>query len=184
MDDNRTSTVLVTGASGRLGTALLPRLMEAGDAVRAASRRPALADGPVAWVRADLTTGDGLTAAVREADAVVHLASVPYQRGYTVAVEIDGTRRLLDAARAAGVGHVVADQIVHRLELGPVEAIESFGGRRSCRRWTPCGCGWTCAGCAGRSCGCGFPAGSAGRSGPATCRRTPSRPEPERGSPI
>jgi uncharacterized protein YbjT (DUF2867 family) len=110
--DNRTRTVLVTGATGRLGKALLPRLAEAGFAVRATSRRAAAAGGPVEWVRADLTTGDGIAAAVRGVDAIVHLASAPYQRGYTVRVEVDGTRHLLEAARAAGVGHLVYLSIV------------------------------------------------------------------------
>lgn len=104
--------MLVTGASGRLGRALLPRLAEAGFAVRATSRRAVPEGGSVEWIRADLTMGDGVSAAVRGVDAIAHLASAPYQRGYTVQVEIDGTRRLLEAARAAGVGHVVYLSIV------------------------------------------------------------------------
>ncbi|MEU5721008.1 NAD(P)H-binding protein [Micromonospora sp. NPDC047738] len=100
--------VLVTGASGRLGRVVLPRLRD-GFAVRAVSRHPR-GGSDVEWVVADLATGEGLTAAVAEVEAVLHLASSPTRR--THEVDVLGTRRLVEAAGQAGVGHLVFVSIV------------------------------------------------------------------------
>ncbi|GIE96419.1 SDR family oxidoreductase [Paractinoplanes rishiriensis] len=92
-------TVLVTGASGTLGSAVVPRLTKDGYQVRPTSRtaRPG-------WVAADLRTGAGLTEAVRGVDAIVHLASSP---GRPQKTDVEGTRLLLAAAAEAGVRRVV-----------------------------------------------------------------------------
>lgn len=106
------TTVLVTGASGTLGTAVLPRLTDDGYDVRPMSRR--VRPG---WVAADLLTGDGLAAAVRGVDAIVHLASSPVKTRKT---DVEGTRRLLAAARAADVRQVLFISIngIERVPLG------------------------------------------------------------------
>jgi uncharacterized protein YbjT (DUF2867 family) len=105
-------TVLVTGASGTLGSAVLPRLVKEGYDVRPMSRRPRSG-----WVAADLLTGAGVAEAVRGVDAIVHLASA---RRKTRETDVDGTRRLLTAARAAGVRHVLFISIngIDRVALG------------------------------------------------------------------
>ncbi|MFC6953413.1 SDR family oxidoreductase [Halorubellus litoreus] len=106
--------ILVTGATGTLGNALLPRLRDAGHAVRAASRTPdaaARTDSTDAeWMELDLVDGTGVERAVADVDVVVHAASAP--TGDAEAVDVDGTRRLLDAAETAGVDHVVYPSIV------------------------------------------------------------------------
>jgi nucleoside-diphosphate-sugar epimerase len=61
------SGVLVTGGTGALGSALVPRL----GAPRVLSRRP----GP-GRVVGDLDTGAGLVEALREVSVVVHAAGV------------------------------------------------------------------------------------------------------------
>lgn len=103
--------ILVTGATGRLGTTLLPRLAGAGYAVRVMSRTARQSSG-AEWVRADLATGEGLAEAVTGVEAVVHLASAPYKRGYTRQVDVAGTRRLVAAAKNAGVRHLLYVSIV------------------------------------------------------------------------
>jgi len=100
---------LVTGATGTLGTALTPRLAAAGHEVRAASRSPP-ADGTADWVELDLASGDGVAAAVRDVDVVVHAATAP--TGDSETVDVEGTRRLLDAAADAGVSNFVYPSIV------------------------------------------------------------------------
>ncbi|RLP95877.1 SDR family oxidoreductase [Micromonospora sp. CV4] len=102
--------VLVTGASGRLGKAVLSRLRADGVSVRATSRRPRTG-GEVEWVVTDLATGEGLTEAVAGTDAVLHLATAPEGRR-THQVDVLGTRRLVVAAGAAGVQHLVYVSIV------------------------------------------------------------------------
>ncbi len=99
-----TMTVLVTGASGNLGSAVLPRLVKEGHDVRPMSRR-----ARPGWVAADLATGEGLREAVRGVDAIVHLASSPTRTRDT---DVEGTRRLVAEARAAGVRHVVYVSII------------------------------------------------------------------------
>jgi uncharacterized protein YbjT (DUF2867 family) len=92
-------TVLVTGASGTLGSAVVPRLITDGYAVRPMSRSQR--DG---WVQADLRAGTGLAEAVRGVTAIVHLASSP---GRPQQTDVEGTRHLLTEAEAAGVRHVL-----------------------------------------------------------------------------
>ncbi|TDC84113.1 NAD-dependent epimerase/dehydratase family protein [Micromonospora sp. KC606] len=102
--------ILVTGASGTLGRAALPRLRADGFDVRATSRHPRHDPG-TDWAVVDLATGAGLAEAVAGVDAVLHLASLPNSR-HTHQVDVLGTRRLLLAAGRAGVGHLVYVSIV------------------------------------------------------------------------
>ena len=99
-----TMKVLVTGASGNLGSAVLPRLVKDGHDVRPMSRR-----ARPGWVAADLATGEGVREAVRGVDAIVHLASSPTKTRNT---DVEGTRRLVAAAKAAGVRHLLFVSIV------------------------------------------------------------------------
>ena len=98
------TNVLVTGASGNLGSAVLPRLIKDSHDVRPMSRR-----SRPGWVTADLETGDGLTEALRDIDTIVHLASSPTKTRNT---DVEGTRRLVAAAQAAGVRHLIYISII------------------------------------------------------------------------
>jgi uncharacterized protein YbjT (DUF2867 family) len=69
--------VLVTGATGTLGRALVPQLIAAGHDVRALSRRPRDLEDGATWFVGDLLAGTGLGPAVVGVDAVVHCASDP-----------------------------------------------------------------------------------------------------------
>jgi uncharacterized protein YbjT (DUF2867 family) len=103
--------VLVTGAAGVLGQALLPQLTEAGYEVRAMSRRAALPQSSeVQWVHADLETGAGLPEALYSVEIIIHAASNPRQHTYQT--DVLGTERLLKQAQAAGVAHFIFVSIV------------------------------------------------------------------------
>jgi uncharacterized protein YbjT (DUF2867 family) len=77
--------------------------------VRVLSRSATGADGAVGRVVGDLATGAGLAEATAGVGTILHCASRP-QAGR--AVDVEGTRRLLDAARAQGRPHVVYISIV------------------------------------------------------------------------
>jgi uncharacterized protein YbjT (DUF2867 family) len=83
---------------------VVPRLVADGLEVRPMSRR-----ARPGWVAADLLTGTGLREAVEGVEAIVHLASSPTK---TRGTDIEGTRRLLEAARAAGVRHFLYISII------------------------------------------------------------------------
>lgn len=96
------SEILITGASGGLGSLLAPLLRERGHTLRALSRRPREGEG---WSVGDTVRGTGLDAAVDGVDTVVHLAGGA--RGDDV-----GTRNLAAAAVRARVGHVLMISVV------------------------------------------------------------------------
>lgn len=98
--------VLVTGGTGRLGGHLVPRLRDAGHAVRQMSRR---GTGP-GGVRGDLATGFDLRTALAGAELVVHTASDP--RGDPWQVDVAGTRRLVEAVDRDRLRHLVYVSIV------------------------------------------------------------------------
>jgi UDP-glucose 4-epimerase len=96
------STLLLTGATGLVGSRLLPRLAAAGHDCRALVRRDvALPDGVTA-VLGDLDDPAALEAAVTGVDAVVHLAAL-FRTGDEAAIwraNLDGTRHLVEAVVA------------------------------------------------------------------------------------
>lgn len=105
--------VLVTGATGKVGSRLARRLAERGDIVRALVRdrtRAAALLGPrIELVQGDLLDEGSLAASARGIDAVVHCAA--FFRGATPeqahAVNHLGTQHLALAARAAAVTRFV-----------------------------------------------------------------------------
>jgi nucleoside-diphosphate-sugar epimerase len=105
--------ILVTGATGKVGSRLARRLVQRGDRVRALVRDPAraadLAAGGVELAVGDLLHVDSLRPAVDGVGAVVHCAA--FFRGATPeqaqAVNDRGTRRRAGAARDAGVSRFV-----------------------------------------------------------------------------
>ncbi len=77
--DARTAPILVTGATGRVGRAVVDQLLGAGLAVRALTRQPSAAKLPVAVevVAGDLTIPESLEAALRDVSAVFLVWTVP-----------------------------------------------------------------------------------------------------------
>lgn len=103
------SILAITGATGFVGGRTLALALEAGHSVRALTRRPQPAQAGVTWVQGALDAPEALADLVRGADAVIHIAGVvnaPTPEGFTRG-NIDGTRAVLAAAEAAGVGRFV-----------------------------------------------------------------------------
>jgi UDP-glucose 4-epimerase len=105
--------ILITGATGKVGSRLAKRLAQRGDQVRALvrerSRGAELREHGIALAEGDLQNSDSLEAAVRDVDVVIHCAA--FFRGASDeqahAVNDLGTQSLANAARRASVRRFV-----------------------------------------------------------------------------
>lgn len=110
--------VLATGTSGFLGRTVVAELIAAGHEVRTLQRRPSGVAG-ARDILGSVTDAATVAEAVAGADAVVHLAakvSLAGDKREFRAVNVDGTRTLLDAAAHAGVTrfvHVSSPSVAH-----------------------------------------------------------------------
>lgn len=115
------STILVTGASGFVGSHHIPVLLAAGHRVVALTRTPTAGEIAVGRLPAaqradvevrigDITRPDSLAAAMAGVDAVVHLAAIPrdFRGGADLRlVNTEGTRAVVAAMWKAGVRRLV-----------------------------------------------------------------------------
>ncbi|MBK0379304.1 NAD-dependent epimerase/dehydratase family protein [Mucilaginibacter segetis] len=101
--------ILVTGATGKVGSRLVPRLIAKGYDVRVLVRDAAKAPANAEVYVGDLFDPTTLPAAVAGVDAVVHLAALfrTMDNDSIVKTNHDGTMALADAAVAAGVKRFV-----------------------------------------------------------------------------
>ncbi|WP_432841981.1 NAD-dependent epimerase/dehydratase family protein [Dactylosporangium sp. CA-092794] len=124
--------IVVVGATGNVGTALLRRLRAGGDHhIAGVARR--LPEGPeysgVQWHSCDIGAADApetLTGVFRGADAVVHLAwqiQPSHDRAALRRTNVNGSRAVIDAAVAAGVGALVAASSVGVYARGPKDRL-------------------------------------------------------------
>jgi len=144
--------VVVIGASGNVGTAVLRALGAADDVsnvVAVARRVPSATPPPpydiATWIGLDVGGRDGesvvatLATAMEGADAVIHLAwaiQPNHNRDRLRRTNFLGTARMLAAARAAGVNNVVVASSVGAYspgaDAGPVDETWPVGGVDSC----------------------------------------------------
>ena len=125
--------VLVLGATGYVGSRLVPALLEAGHEVVAASSSPADPDrfawgDEVTWRQCDVTDRRAVERAVRDADGVCYLVHSLSRRGFADLDRVGAdarARRRVDGRRAP-----------HRLPLGP-RAPARPRRRRSRPTWPP-----------------------------------------------
>jgi nucleoside-diphosphate-sugar epimerase len=111
--------IFLAGASGVIGRPLVRDLVAAGHTVAGTTRHPANADALRALgaepVVVDIYDRDRVAAVVRAAqpDAVIHQLTDLRQMDLaaTARVRLEGTRNLVDAARAAGVRRIVTQSI-------------------------------------------------------------------------
>ena len=109
------ATVLVTGASGFIGSHLVPELVERGHRVRAMTRHPDTYQGQGEPVYGDVADAESLRAALNGVDAAY----------YFVHSLSDDDFEQRDAEAATSFGHVAADagvkQIIYLGGLGDVD---------------------------------------------------------------
>ena len=120
-------TVLLTGASGFVGSAIARALVAAGYRVRAFVRAPgaraSLAGVSVEIVEGDIRDADAVAHAVRGAGHVVH-AAADYRlwtrdAAELRAINVEGTRVVMEASRDAGVARIVYTSSVATLAPRP-----------------------------------------------------------------
>lgn len=116
--------ILITGATGFVGRALVRQLSSVGYPLRAlirpSAKSPRLPKGvPVEVAVVSLADTRGLRAAMRDVETIFHLASAENQgaRGSLLQTDIEGTQNLVDAAADAGV-----DRIIYLSHLGSARA--------------------------------------------------------------
>ncbi|MFI0419767.1 NAD-dependent epimerase/dehydratase family protein [Spongiactinospora sp. 9N601] len=107
-------TILVTGATGRVGSRFVPRLLRRAEPVRVLARDPVRAE-PLARLGAEVVIGDlrdggALAGALKGVAAVVHLGAAFREVGdeEAVAVNRTATIELAEAALRAGVSRFVS----------------------------------------------------------------------------
>ncbi len=107
---SRSTTVLLTGATGRIGSVVLADLLERGYCVRATTSRGETATddyaGALEWRQFDLLRAPQSDYAqlVTGCQAVLHLAAEIHAMDRMSRVNVDGTRLLAEASERAGVG--------------------------------------------------------------------------------
>ncbi len=122
-------TVVISGAAGRIGRSIVPLLRRPGRMLRLLDLEipDAPRDDHVTWHRVSIEDPDGLTAAMRGATAVVHLAGLASERPWRdiLRVNIDGTHNVLEAARANDVQRVLLASSAHAVGFTPVSEAHS-----------------------------------------------------------
>lgn len=120
---------MITGATGFIGGHVAAELVRRGHRVRALVRPGSDAGGLAALgvevVRGDVLDGPAVAGAVGGCDAVIHMAAdfrlwaPPVAEREIYRTNVEGTRQVLEAARAAGVGQVVYTSTVAVLAPSP-----------------------------------------------------------------
>jgi dihydroflavonol-4-reductase len=116
--------VCVLGATGFIGGQIARTAVSAGHHVRAARRNPnnagAIADVPVEWVSANLNDAGSLVGAMQGCEVLFHAAaSYPEDHRHIAQAVTDADaemRRVLDAARQAGVRRVIYTSTLTTME--------------------------------------------------------------------
>ncbi|WP_426996497.1 SDR family oxidoreductase [Pseudarthrobacter sp. N5] len=108
--------ICVAGGTGQVGQEVVYQAIAQGHAVSVLSRNPPPSGTPghhggASYFRADVTTGEGLAAAL--AGAVVVIDCLEGQSGKALKNYADGGTRLLAAAEKAGVSKAVALSIIN-----------------------------------------------------------------------
>lgn len=110
----------VTGATGHVGSNLVPTLLGRGDVVRAVALTPGT-DPRVDWRIGDVRDAAGMRDALEGVDVVFHLAAVISvagdRDGLVRSVNVDGVRTVAEAARAVGARRFVHCSSVHAFDL-------------------------------------------------------------------
>ncbi len=116
--------ILVTGATGHIGNVLVRKLLEGGEKVRALIWRgedtTPINNLDVETVEGDVLDPESLAKAMKDIESVYHLAGIisimPGQQPLVWRVNVEGTRNILLAARAARIKRLVYTSSIHAIQ--------------------------------------------------------------------
>jgi uronate dehydrogenase len=114
-------TILISGAAGRIGTMLRPRLARPDRTLRLLDTAPLTAGPGEETVTASVTDHGAMTAACAGVDALIHLAAISGEAPWEQIrdANIQGTYVAFEAARQAGVPRVVFASSNHAVGFSP-----------------------------------------------------------------
>jgi uncharacterized protein YbjT (DUF2867 family) len=124
-----TSSLLITGGTGLLGSRVMPLLQDAGRELRVLSRRSPVSGDGIEYVTGDLLAGQGIEPALDGVQTILHLAG-------STKGDAEATRNLVQVAARARVQHLVyisvvgADRVTlswFRSKLGAEQAVIDSG---------------------------------------------------------
>jgi nucleoside-diphosphate-sugar epimerase len=117
-------TILITGAAGRIGAMLRPRLARQDRTLRLLDTAELTAGPAEEVIQASVTDMDAMTAACRGASAVIHLANISTEASWAniLQVNIQGTYVAFEAARRACVPRVIFASSNHAVGFAPRES--------------------------------------------------------------
>jgi dihydroflavonol-4-reductase len=128
--------ILVTGATGLVGSYLLQALLQKGETVRAIYRGEKPSIENVDWVKTDLLDVLGLEAAMKGVVQVYHCAAVvsfnPQKRQMMHKINIEGTANVVNEALSAGV-----QKMVHVSSVAALGRIRQGAMVDEQKNWTP-----------------------------------------------
>ncbi|MBK8026409.1 MAG: SDR family NAD(P)-dependent oxidoreductase [Chloroflexi bacterium] len=111
MSERRSKPILVTGATGFLGSALAKRLAETGAPIialaRSGAKAAAVEEQGLRVARGDMTNRESLRRAVEDCDYVVHCAASFGHPDEQRNVNLNGTRALAEECAFAGIKQLV-----------------------------------------------------------------------------
>jgi len=114
--------ILITGAIGNVGPAVVERLLDAGHDLRAIGRRPDMRVPGARYGVCDVTDMDRLVEQMEGIQAVVHLAALghPTMGAPETVFRINavGTLNVYEAAARAGIRRVVTASSINALGFG------------------------------------------------------------------
>ncbi|HUN36004.1 MAG TPA: NAD(P)-dependent oxidoreductase [Trebonia sp.] len=116
------STVVITGAAGRIGTMLRTRLAAPGRLLRLVDVKPVATSSGEEAIVASVTDAEAMGVACTGAEAVIHLGGIPSEAPWEriLDVNIRGTHTLFEAARVAGVRRVIFASSNHAVGFTPL----------------------------------------------------------------
>ena len=123
--------ILVTGAAGHLGNVLVRELADQGKTVRAmvlpGEDRQAIEDLGIEIIEGDILDKASVMQAMQGVEEVFHMAALvaisPGNESLLRRVNVEGTKNMLEAAKACGIKKFVYTSSIHALARAPIGTV-------------------------------------------------------------